>query len=245
MPRYNATFTQRLYNGDKRRHHLNNVSVLPLPIRKKYDAINSDCHICLSPLEKYDITFLRCFGKDSCRHGFCNKCIIQWLQKGNSRTCPLCRADGGIIGRLRTVKCRETVIVEALQYRIPPLFVLKGFFEMAKFRINKITFVQLNTEDEDEESAQREKEDKHMVEFFCCFDSNCTSSRCTHMLGSVIDALIWIQGLPKDMKFYTLKKLARHLIPSLRKRATHVWEHLVKHVNDESYHICFNYEWEK
>jgi len=66
----------------------------PQPIHRETEQL---CHICLEPVGAADCTLIgtRPVRTESCRHHFCQTCILQWMSI--AMTCPSCRGELGVL----------------------------------------------------------------------------------------------------------------------------------------------------
>lgn len=218
--------------ADKRRATFKKLSYQPLPLKKrKWEAINENCPICLEQLGNED-TRLTCFGKSQCNHTFHRKCITQWLL--TSRHCPLCNESGGVVGCVETKEMKPMCLHSTHTNEtkdIPHMMIIDAFFNLANLKINSVTFM------EQRKQSKRVPWKKYNLHIDVCNKQRCNSKHCKHMISSPTEFIEWYQGIPKNLRHptMTLKRTVEHcLMPSLRLYAHHVHEHLYKVVQSDS-----------
>ena len=202
--------------ADQKRKAFKTVTVEKVPRRRRWRRLHDMCAICLNS-DDTSVPNARvvCFGKKQCDHTFHIACIDKWLLR--SETCPLCRDSGGRVAKVELDDGRDVVLSSLLAEPddIPTVELLRGFFELAKLKINKINFLR--------------RRRRHKVTIEVC-GPGCRSKKCSHQITSVAEMLGWFMKMPPSLKHprLTMGYLAKRVLrPKLIRLAPEVYDHLL------------------
>lgn len=217
-----------------RRKVLNKPTYKPLPKKKREwtNCEGENCAICkegagdgeIAPLHR-----LTCFGTYQCNHVFHQHCIEEWIHR--SRTCPVCRSDGNIVGAIEEKgnTVRQLVTTKLEGATIPWVHAFHGFFKLAHLKINEINFVKTGN--------------TYNIQMDLCPFKNCKSKKCAHVITDGMELLDWMRKCPDE---YARKKTPQYiakrlLIPALMEFAPHIYEHLCELSLEEKYKPVYRY----